>query len=105
MSHFGLTAVFDHAFMKFPLAIPPVGAETGAVLHLPCGTVPTVLTEYIYQGSTVTEMSIFIPGGTVLAYIVTLPPEDVQEIFAEGMHRLNRIPGGELGNVKPFDPS
>ena len=105
MSHFGFSPVFDHAFLRFPLAITPVGGETGAVLHLPCGSAPTALTEYVYKGQTVTEIKVLMPGCDPLTWLVALPPEKVQEIFREWMHRINRIPGGDLSNVKSFDPS
>tara|TARA_Y100000310_G_scaffold40767_1_gene38232 strand:- start:1835 stop:2146 length:312 start_codon:yes stop_codon:yes gene_type:complete len=103
VSHFGLLALFDHEFLKFPLAVQPPGVEGEASLHLPCGTAPTSLVEYSYRGETVTQVTIMLPGNQQ-SWVVALPADEVQAIFAAGVQKLNRVPGGELGDVREFEP-
>ena len=104
-NQFGLSIVFDHDFITLPLLHKPVGVEGPVVLHLPCGSVPTALMEYTHQGERVTEITMLVPGCEALTWTLALSALDVQKIFREGSHKINRIPGGDLGNVKPFDPS
>ena len=94
MSQFGRLAIFDHPFLSFPLV------DEGATLRLPCGTIPTVLVEREVRGEVEAEMRIMMAGSTPLIFHVALSADEVQQIFAEGMAKLNRV--SKLEEAKPF---
>ena len=81
MSVFGALVVWDHPFVVLPV-------EGGGSLHLPCGTVPTMLEEY--PKSPVTVMYLALGGGKVIERKVLLPATEIQRIFKEGAQKMNR---------------
>jgi hypothetical protein len=98
MSQFGLVDLFDHAFLAFPLA-------EGGVLHLPCGTVPSALVESEVQGVVVTKIIIMMAGADPMIFRANMTSAEVQGVFRDGIHQLNRVREEDLGEVKPFKPS
>jgi|ETNvirenome_6_85_1030632.scaffolds.fasta_scaffold02354_3 hypothetical protein len=89
---FGATALLDHPFMKFERG-------EGGILHLPCGTIPTALEENEVGMVTILISS---PGGEPLRWRVAHTAEEVQQIFRDGVMRLNREAEGP--EVIPFNP-
>jgi len=89
---FGVSALLDHPFMEFEM-------PSGEKLFLPCGTIPTALTErskVTFEGvQVVTTITVAIPSAH-LSWEVLHPAAEVQETMRAGLMKLNQeAPGPE----------
>lgn len=90
MSQFGFMTIFDQPFMSFPLAMRHGEGNPGC-LRLPCGTIPTALIEREAHQGTVTQVMVAVAGVAPLIWEVVGTADEVQETFAEGVRRLNKV--------------
>jgi len=95
MAGFGSMIIWDHPFMVFPMS-------QDRLLHLPCGSIPTALTEDRGQDQTTTTIQIGVPGAPPMSWEVMLTAEETQAIFRDGTVKLNRAPDGPA--ALPFKP-